>query len=59
MITSNDLSKFVFWKTGVQNLFLDAIEGDGTALLSADMLYPDHSMRESALQHSRRHFKGP
>jgi len=33
---------------GVQNLFLDAIEGDGTALLSADMLYPDHSMRESA-----------
>ena len=34
---------------GVQNLFLDAIEGDGAALLSADMLYPDHSMREPAL----------
>ena len=44
---------------GVQNLFLDAIEGDGTALLSADMLYPDHSMREPTLQHPRRHFKVP
>lgn len=33
----------------VQHLFLDAIEGDGTAQLSADMLYPDNSVRFTSL----------
>merc|ERR1712224_554325 len=33
----------------VQHVFLDAIEGDGTAQLSADMLYPDQSMRFTSL----------
>jgi hypothetical protein len=33
----------------VQQVFLEAIEGDGTAQLTTDMLYPDASMRFTAL----------